>query len=301
MSARPFEFRIPLLNARTAVPQEYIGNFSTRSATALDNNRWRDNPFVRDVVPHRILPQIDTILVHSSPHNHVVGDAVEAFEEDLLCWFGLSSLHSGRLVEASFGEQWHLSARNSGIEGSASGIMLNPVRYLFFALPPSESPPWNGPIALDNSVEFVDKGLRWFYERTELSNTCRFVLARWLYSLNKHRRTLEDAILDLSIALESIFILDSERNDRARLLRERVARYWIGPSGSGSALRTIRKALWHSYNVRSRVVHGTIVSAEALKEAHDTLDQVLRELLLDFVNGNLEGFDPTAMWSPDRS
>ena len=53
-----------------------------------------------------------------------------------------------------------------------------------------------------------------------------------VFSLNKYRRTLEDVVIDLSIALESLFVLDTEKEAVGLLFRKRITRFWWGDEGT---------------------------------------------------------------------
>lgn len=291
------ELRIPLLNAQCLEPVDYGRSISVRPANRLELDEWLNDPFVRDVVPHRLLPEIDTVLVHRGCTSYdPEDDAAVEVDEALTCWFGLASLFAGRAVEAAFSEQWFHVGDSAGERDQS----LGGPRYLSFSLPVSQAPAWNGRISLTESAQWVRDALPAFGTSHRYVGEFRFALARWFYSLNKHRRTLEDAVVDLSIALESLFVLDSEREGLERLMQERIARFWQAGEGSETELRGMMKRVRLAYDVRSRIVHGFIVDGAKLREAHNVLNQITRELLLDFVTGKLETFDPQTLWTPPR-
>ena len=215
-----------------------------------------------------------------------------------MVWFGLASLLTGRAVEAAFCEEWLRSDDGSDANEPDGGRRLAGPLYFRFSLPVTEAPPWNGPIALDGIAEHLRDQLPMFRSARPFAGTFRYALARWYTSLNKNRRTLEDAVVDLSIALEALFVVDDDRYEIASLMRERIARYWWAGEGTKRDLRMMKDHVHNVYDVRSRIVHGTIVHAERLSEARSILDEVVREVIIDFVTGKLDDFDPRRYWMP---
>ncbi len=291
------ELRIALLNARTAAVVDFGSGFVVRPATASEQSRWADDPFVRDVVPHRVLPEIRSVLVCSGRGSYPP-DRKSVFEEELMVWFGLTSLCTRRLVEASFCEEWYRANDENNSHSPDGGKMLGSVRYFRLALPVAEAPPWKGPIQLDAVATFLKDQLPLFRSNHPYTNTFRYALARWYASQNKYRRTLEDAVLDLSIALEALFIVDVDTHGISSLMRERISEYWCGKDRNGKELRTIQRHVNNIYDIRSRIVHGEIVEETRLSEARNILDEIARTVLQDFATGKLSDFDPTTYWMP---
>jgi hypothetical protein len=291
------ELRIPLLNARAADVVDFGSGFVVRPATEDERSRWADQPIIRDVVPHRVMPEIRSVLVCTGHGRYRPGQA-DSFEEELMVWFGLASLLTGRAVEAAFCEEWLRSDDGSDANEPDGGRRLAGPLYFRFSLPVTEAPPWNGPIALDGIAEHLRDQLPMFRSARPFAGTFRYALARWYTSLNKNRRTLEDAVVDLSIALEALFVVDDDRYEIASLMRERIARYWWAGEGTKRDLRMMKDHVHNVYDVRSRIVHGTIVHAERLSEARSILDEVVREVIIDFVTGKLDDFDPRRYWMP---
>jgi hypothetical protein len=291
------ELRIPLLNARTAADLDFGSGFAVRAATEGERRRWADDRLIRDVVPHRVFPEIRSVLVCTG-HGPYRPDHADEFEEDLMVWFGLASLWTGRAVEASFCEEWFPTKDRGDAHEHDGGTMLGSVRYFPLALPVAEAPPWNGPIALDAAAAHIREELPLFRSGRPFASTFRYALARWYMSLNKYRRTIEDAIVDLSIALEALFVLNQEKESTARLMRERIARYYCREGGTNKELRAMKDHVHNIYNVRSRIVHGDIVEEDKLADARMILDQIVRTVIADFVTGDLDDFDPTKYWIP---
>ncbi|HEV2737316.1 MAG TPA: hypothetical protein VGU66_01945 [Candidatus Elarobacter sp.] len=289
------ELRIPLLNAITNSTEHFGAGFSVRAATELERANWSRDPFVRDVVPHRVLPEIRAVLVCAGV-NH--SEESDPFWEDLLVWFGLASLWTGRAVEASFCEEWFRA--NDGSEDAApdGGQRFGPPRYLSLSLPVAEAPPWNRAISLDGVANKMIDQIPMFRSKRPFAGTFRFALARWFYSLNKKRRTLEDVVIDLSIALEALFVLETERGNIGQLLRERITSYWWGNEGTKKKHNSLKAKIVDVYDVRSRIVHGSMVDEERMQKARRILDELTREVLGDFVMGRLDNFDPTKYWMP---
>lgn len=214
MSGTVPELRIPLLNATASGTQDFGSGLTVRAATKSERSKWSEDPFIRDVVPHRVLPEIGAVLVCSGV-NH--SDETDPFWEDLLVWFGLASLWTGRAIEASFCEEW-FPGDNAGEDAAPDeGQRFGPPRYLTLSLPVSEAPPWNHAVSLDGIAEKMKGQIPIFRSERPFAGTFRFALARWFWSLNKKRRTLEDVVIDLSIALESLFVLETERRGRRRI------------------------------------------------------------------------------------
>lgn len=292
------ELRIPLLNATTGTSQTFEAGFSIRPVSVSERAQWFQDPLIRDVVPHRVLPSINAVLVCEGV-NH--SDEADPFWEDVLVWFGLASLWTGRAVEASFCEEWWCANTNGENTGAIEGRRFGPPRYLTLSLPVSEAPPWNGPIVLAGLADKMKGQIDMFRSERPFAGTFRFALARWFWSLNRKRRTLEDAVLDLSIALESLFVLESEREGVGKLLRERLTRFWWREEGTKKQHNSLRAKINDVYDVRSRIVHGSVVHEERLRKARNILDQLIRQVLSDFIMGKLDNFEPRELWLPPHS
>jgi hypothetical protein len=289
------ELRIPLLNATTSEKQDFDCGFSVRPATDSERAQWSEDLFIRDVVPHRVLPEIRAVLVCTGVD---YTDESHLFGEDLLVWFGLASLWTGRAVEAAFCYDWLRANDGSEYAAPDGGQRFGPPRYLPLALPVTEAPPWNRAISLDGLAKKMGLQIPMFRSKRPFAGTFRFALARWFWSLNKNRRTLEAAVIDLSIALESLFVLDTETDGIARLFRERITRFWLGDEGSNKQRKALTTQMCNVYDVRSRIVHGSIVDEERLTSARTTLDEVTREVVFDVIRGKLDNFDPRKYWMP---
>lgn len=279
------------MNARADDVLVFGDRFSVRPVTESERMRWQTDVFVKDFVPHRVLPTISHVLVASNPPLDVAQP--DDFERDLMVWFASAALYTGRLVEASFCETW---ARRSD-EPPDAGRIHGSIQYLPLAIPVSSAPPWQGPISLDAACDGIGRAIEKFRSDQPHTGIFRFAFSRWEQSLNKSRRTAEDAILDLTVALEAIFLLDEERSDRSKKLRERVAAFWCGQR-SGKNAREIKNRIANVYDVRSRIVHGNVVDDKALTGAREYLDPILREVFNDFIYGELDNFDPRALWEP---
>ena len=287
------EWRIPLLNAVSHGRLGYGRTLHVRKATSQELSRWSANDLIRDVVPHRVLPQIQSVLVYRSRR----AAAADDLDRELMVWFAGASLFAGpsRLVEAAFVEQWHRGPKDRGSRGHLIDTRIFPL-----SLPVPSAAPWRGAINLDTGRRSVVRALRAFRSNHRYLKQFHFALSRWFYSLNKERRTIEDAVLDLTIALESVFILQDECGDKGELLRERVAAFWFEtePTASTKRRKSFKWKLHEAYSVRSRVVHGDIVDAEKLNVTRNLFDQIMRELLHDFIAGYLAKFDPLGYRSP---
>jgi len=207
-----------------------------------------------------------------------------------MAFFGAASLIAGREVEAAFSEDWFVQSDGSErvVRGSIKVFPLN--------LPVSSAPPWQGLVPLHGLREAISTACEGFYG----NGLFRFALSRWLYAQNKSRRSAEDAVLDLSIALEAIFIGRDERLPIAKAMRERIAAFWCG-ARRGKDARRMRDAVYDAYDVRSMIVHGEVIKSTRLATARTLFDEILRETLLDFASGGLEGFDPTTLWRPSEA
>jgi hypothetical protein len=279
------ELRIPLLNARaTAEPLDFGSGFAVRRASGDEKQRWAEDPFIRDVVPHRVFPEVQSVLVCKGRSSY--DEDNQNFAEDLMAWFGLTSLWRARAIEAAFGELFPVGGTTR----------VGHARYLFFSLPVSEAPDWRGTIALDEELAgHLREQLPMFRSDHPFAGTFRYALARWFFSLNKTRRTKEDAVVDLSIALEALFVAEGELAS-AKLMRERLANYLSQVTGYSARPRYIKELVHEAYSVRSLIVHGRIVDEKSLGDAHRALDEIVRKVLADFVMGQLERFDPTSYW-----
>ena len=277
------ETRIPLLNASSDVPLDFGRGFTLRPVTSDEAARWACDEHVRDIVPHRVFPQVKWILLAEHRRR-----AAEALEYAFIAFFGSSSLLAGREVEAAFLEEWLVQP--DGAERMLHGsIMVFPLN-----LPVSSAPPWQGPIPLQGVCEAISAAS----ERFSGNGQFRFALSRWLYAQNRSRRSAEDAVLDLSIALEALFIGSDECDiSIAKALRERISIFWSG-SRIGKNARLIRSKVHDAYKIRSQIAHGEVVEVERLDTARKDLEMILRETLLDFAAGALTDFDPLKLWVP---
>lgn len=280
------ETRIPLLNASSDVPLDFGGGLSIRAVTPEEAARWSRDEHVRDVVPHRVFAEIRWLLI--AEHQ---GRKPEELEYLLMAFFGAASLLAGREVQAAFSEE--VFVQPDGTETLVHGT----IRIFPLNLPVSSAPPWQGPIPLHGLCEAVFTASNRFYG----NGLFRFALSRWLYAQNKSRRSAEDAVLDLSIALEAVFIGRDESDvNIAKTLRERICVFWSG-SRSGKNARLIRDKVHDAYEVRSLIAHGEVVADARLDAARKDLDMIVRETLLDFGGGALADFDPRTLWdAPTR-
>jgi hypothetical protein len=257
-----------------------------RAAKADEMARWSRDEHVRDVVPHRVLPHVAWVLV--AEHR---GRSTEELEYYLMAWFGSASLIAGREVEAAFSEEWVV-----GSDGSAH-MLHNSIKLFPLSLPVSSAPPWQGPIPLQGLQGGIVASVPRLRSGSQNARTFHFALSRWLYAQNRGRRSAEDAVLDLSIALEAIFIGRDERLPVAKAMRKRIAAFWCG-TRSGTDARKMRDAVHDAYDVRSMIAHGEVVEGARLDTARRLFDEILRETLLDFAGGGLDDFDPTILWVP---
>lgn len=85
------------------------------------------------------------------------------------------------------------------------------------------------------------------------------------------------------------------------MLRERITRYWWGDEGTKKQYKALKAKIADVYNVRSRIVHGSVVDEARMQKARGILDEITREILADFVMGRLDDFDPTRLWMPSYS
>ena len=285
------EWRIPLLNARSVKPLRYRKHFIVRKATARELKAWSANPFVRDVVPHRVLPEIYSVLVCRDPR--IGSQHEDELDRDLMVWFATSSLYSATPVEAAFVETWDRRQSDRYDGGQPIELKIFPL-----SLPVGSARPWHGPIPLERVQRAVIDALDRFRSAHAYAGAFRFALSRWFQSLNKQRRTLEDAVVDLVIALEAVFILENERGEKEEFLAERISGFWFEtePQASTNRRKSFRWKVRKAYKIRSCVVHGNIMEETELEWARTFLDLVLRELLGDFIAGHLQAFDPRTFW-----
>lgn len=99
---------------------------------------------------------------------------------------------------------------------------------------------------------------------------------RYLLSLEKE--TLEDQLLDLWIALESIFVPDGKKGEIMYKLRYRIAYFF---ADTFQERQTISAFVRESYNHRSEIVHSGKVIGESLKEEVRTLRRMVRAALIN--------------------
>lgn len=288
------EWRIPLLNATCLTRLQYGKNLYVRKAKKLEIARWQNDSDVRDVVPYRVLPSIDSVLVcHTDPTD----SDDDRLTRKLMVWFAAASLFAAptSLVEASFFERWHRRPAKRREQARFRDLLIFPL-----SLPASFATPWRGPIQLDVGRHAVVQALRAFRAKHSHAIQFHFALSRWFYSLNMQRRTIEDAIIDLTIGLEAVFVLPSERGQKEQIVRERVAAFWFEtePSASKSRRKSFKWKISQAYKVRSSIVHGDILDPEALRRTRDVLDQIMRHVLYDFIAGYLSEWDPAAYWTP---
>lgn len=290
------EQRIPLLNAVANEIRDFGQDFVVRPVTQEEQARWKADPHVRDVVPHRVLPEIRYVLVARDAR--IGTEEQKHFEEDLGVWFGAAALYTGREVEIAFCEEW---LRQDSDPDDGGTPRYQTVTHFPLRLPVTGAPSYMGPVILDPASNGIKEALQKFRSDHPYVGPFRFALSRWSYSLNKYRRTLEDAVLDLAIALEAVFV--PERNgDKAKAIRERVSRFWCceisGEKEYPQRLRDIKNKLCKIYDVRSCIIHGAIVEESRLSEARSAIDQIMRNLLCDFIAGNLDAFNPLTYWQP---
>lgn len=280
------ETRIPLLNAVADARLNFGRGMTLRAVTADEASRWAGDEHVRDVVPHRVLSHIAWVLEVEHGRR-----SIEELEYDFMAFFGSASLLAGREVEASFSEEWIVCA------GGYERMMHGSIKIFPLNLPVSSAPPLQGPVQLHGLSDGIAAAMPRFRSATSSSRIFHFALSRWLYAQNAGRRSAEDAVLDLSIALEAIFTGRGENLPAAKAMRERIAVFWCG-TRSGKDPRRMRDAVHDAYDVRSLIAHGEVVEGARLDSARRTLDTVLRETLLDFAGGGLQDFKPAKLWVP---
>ena len=278
------EWRIPLLNATSGKPLHFGNGLRVRRATRYERQRWASDPLVRDVVPHRVLPGIDSVLICRNELSQP--DWEHLTEQLLMVWFAAATLYSRREdpVDAAFMEEW---ARAKGDRADHGYSVHDMIQVFPLSLPVAGAPPWHGPVQLARLLDSIKRALRMFRSSEPLVGAFRFAFSRWFQSLNKRRRTLEDAVLDLAISLEALFIPPDERSDKTEALKERVSRFWFtnDPWASKTKIKSFKWKIAQTYDVRSRIAHGGIVSDNDLKKARNVLDSILRELFADFIEG----------------
>lgn len=103
------------------------------------------------------------------------------------------------------------------------------------------------------------------------------------YSLSLEKKSYEDQLLDLWIALESLFVPDGKKGEITYKLRLRMA-YYFGESQKQR--EQIAQLIKKSYNHRSEIVHSGKVFGNALAEEVNTLRQMARAAIL---NVSMEG------------
>lgn len=280
------EWRIPILNACSAGALRYGSLFKVRSVTAREVDAWKNDATIRDIVPHRVLPEIRSVLVCQDSRIDSRGE--ENLDEALIVWLASSTLYSGHSpVEVAFVQTWDRPKASRYDGGEPIELKLFPL-----SLPVSLALPWHGAMRLERGRRMVTMALKRFASRHAHAGALRFALARWYQSLNTQRRTLEDAVVDLAIALEAVFISQDERGDKESLLTPRISSFWFqtDPTASNNKKKSFQWKVRQAYKIRSRVVHGAIVELEELKLARNVLDSVLRELFADFIGGYLTDF-----------
>jgi hypothetical protein len=289
------EWRIPLLNSVVLKTLVFSPHIFARRATDSECARWCEDPHIRDVVPHRILPEIRAVLVCRYEREDEI--VTTSLDQDLMSWFASASLFSGRddPIDASFMEKWHMRDQDA-IDG---GQRINEtIMYFPLSLPVAAAPHWQGHLLLDPLREPVTRALQKFSSDHKFAGNFRFSMSRWFLSLNKNRRSLEDAIIDLSVGLEALLIPGDERGDKAKALAERSCAFWYEnePDATVTSRKEFKNQIYRAYDVRSRITHGSIVDEIDLMNARERFDSLLRTLYAEFVGGRLDEFDPQAYW-----
>jgi hypothetical protein len=193
------------------------------------------------------------------------------------------------------------SSKKNAVDG---GHKVHQTIKLFpLALPVSAAPEWHGqPIPIARTAKPVRLALKRFRLNNRATLAFRFAFSRWLQAQNGLRRTREDAVVDLAIALESIFILPTEFDGKAKLLRKRLHAFWYEHDTTATRKEkdAFVKQVDHAYNIRSRVAHGDIPDPKDLEKAQDFLNHVLRTTFGEFIYGRLSRFNPLAYWKPPK-
>jgi Apea-like HEPN len=103
-------------------------------------------------------------------------------------------------------------------------------------------------------------------------------LASRRYALSLEKKSLEDQLLDLWIALESLFVPDGKKGEITYKLRLRMAYYF----GDTFAERErVAQFVKRSYNHRSEIVHSGKVLGKALEGDVNRLRQMARAVILN--------------------
>ncbi|NGQ96338.1 hypothetical protein G3578_14325 [Brevibacillus sp. SYP-B805] len=108
-------------------------------------------------------------------------------------------------------------------------------------------------------------------------------LAYSRYMLSLEKESWEDRLLDLWIALESLFVPDGKKGEIMYKLRYRIAYYFADSFAQRQRLADFIK---HSYNHRSEIVHSGKMMGSELKKEVRTLRKLARAAL---INLYLEG------------
>lgn len=103
------------------------------------------------------------------------------------------------------------------------------------------------------------------------------------YMLALEKESFEDRLLDLWIALESLFVPDGKKGEIMYKLRLRIAYYFGNTFGQRKQIADFIK---HSYNHRSEIVHSGKQLGDALKDEVRLLRSIARAAL---INMYLEG------------
>ncbi|WP_232699429.1 HEPN domain-containing protein [Brevibacillus daliensis] len=101
---------------------------------------------------------------------------------------------------------------------------------------------------------------------------------RFLHSLEKN--SLEDELLDLWIALESLFVPDGKKGEITYKVRMRIA-YYLGETAEER--KKIADFIKRSYNHRSEIVHSGKTLGDAIREEITILRQIARVTLINLV------------------
>jgi hypothetical protein len=158
-------------------------------------------------------------------------------------------------------ERWFRKKNDRVDSGLWFGWMTLPL-----LLPIATAPPWQWPISLHLTAAPVRKALREF---PRAKPSFHYALSRWFQALNNTRRSLEDAVVDLSIAAEAIFILEDERDDKERILRDRMSQYWFkyDKAATKQQVGKFTSHVFSMYDIRSKIVHGIIPRKAQLEKA----------------------------------
>lgn len=234
-----------------------------------------------DVIPHRMFCSITHVLVAQADQDN----NEDRLLEELTIWVGAASLFSPAPCFIAFAEIWRKLA-----DGRYE--LVQPFVVFPLSLPVSLARPHLSH-SIDDARDAIEQALQIFDESPAHAPQFRFALARWQLSLNKARRCGEDALLDIIIALEAIFLLPNERERRTKLLRERVASSF---SSDIEIRRKVKRALNNAYDIRSRIAHGDSIEGNELAGAIMSSSQLLQTVLREYLTRELVRFDPSTFY-----